>query len=59
MRDVHNQYILAGRYNALPAKECAGIINALESLIETSDDDMFVEDARLRLEAVKQRLNVA
>jgi hypothetical protein len=54
-----NKYILAGRYTKLSVSECKGIVNALTSLINVSNDVGYIEDAKMRLEALDNRISRA
>lgn len=56
LNSVTNSYIAAGRYNALPASECFGIVSSLEALISTSNDTEYINDALQRLEALRYRM---
>lgn len=56
MSSLHNPHIRAGRYNDLPANECVGIRNSLMGLIVTSNDEDFIIDGIMRIEALDRRI---
>ena len=53
---IENPYILAGRYDSIPASECKGILSSLEACIKTLYHGSEYDDACLRRDALLYRL---
>ena len=54
---IENPYILAGRYDGIPASECEGILDSLETCIEKLYRGNDRKDACLRRDALLHRMH--
>lgn len=54
---IENPYILAGRYDGIPANECEGILDGLEACIEKLYHGSDYDDACLRRDALLHRMH--